>query len=375
MTLCCLLASSAQLSPAASKPSLTIQRIYLRNLPEVRCYFTVVDPEGNLTSGLTSKEFDLTVDEQHAGNFSVTSISDQKEDSIAIVLIIDKSGSMKGEPLNKAQEAAVDFVQRLGQYDQAAVISFDNRVTIESDFSSSKNDLVSVIRGIQAGSDTALNDAVTKGLEHLEGNDSIRKALIVLTDGKENRSTTTTEALLRRAMDSGVPIYTVGLGSNVSEDVLGKLADSTGGRYSTAPTAEELLTIFRRIAEELKRQYILNYKSPGGADKKWHKVRITLHLKTWGCEGGKQYLASTGTGINPDIVSRTESENQIKGFIVASGLGALIGLIASLFCFVIIKARNIPISAGLKMILSLLLVIFGGVAGVLIVALVGIKNF
>jgi len=315
------------------------------------------------------------VDEQHAGNFSVTSISDQKEDSIAIVLIIDKSGSMKGEPLNKAQEAAVDFVQRLGQYDQAAVISFDNRVTIESDFSSSKNDLVSVIRGIQAGSDTALNDAVTKGLEHLEGNDSIRKALIVLTDGKENRSTTTTEALLRRAMDSGVPIYTVGLGSNVSEDVLGKLADSTGGRYSTAPTAEELLTIFRRIAEELKRQYILNYKSPGGADKKWHKVRITLHLKTWGCEGGKQYLASTGTGINPDIVSRTESENQIKGFIVASGLGALIGLIASLFCFVIIKARNIPISAGLKMILSLLLVIFGGVAGVLIVALVGIKNF
>ena len=121
---------------------------------------------------------------------------------LAVVLVMDTSGSMAGEPLSLAEEAAVSFVNSLLPKDGAIVIPFADNVGAPSPLTADKQALATTLRGLQAGGSTALYDAVVAAAQSAKSAPLPRKVVVLLTDGQEsgNRSAADVDRSLSEAV-------------------------------------------------------------------------------------------------------------------------------------------------------------------------------
>lgn len=109
--------------------------------------------------------------------------------AVSTALVIDRSGSMFGQPLTDAKDGAKVYVGYMGSADRAAVISFDDLVTIKQVFTDDVNLIIFAIEGIQVGWNTAFYDATYTGIDETAKEDPARRrAVIALTDGADNAS-------------------------------------------------------------------------------------------------------------------------------------------------------------------------------------------
>ncbi len=181
---------------------------------------------------------------------------------MALGLVIDGSGSMdKSMPLVK--QAATEFVTNLiGEKDKGFVIEFRERPSLLAPMTSRRTDLIRAIGETRAGGATAFHDSIVLGLYQfrpLAG----KKALVVLTDGKDNHSSTDWPTLKRYARTAGVPIFFIGLDLGMFDmglkSRLKELAEDTGGETFFIGKAAELPEIYRKIETEVRSQYFLSY--------------------------------------------------------------------------------------------------------------------
>lgn len=166
-------------------------------------------------------------------------------------LVIDRSGSMRGDRLEKAKEAALMVVDQLGPEDVLSVITYDSDVEVLVP-PAPLRDPETVRRRIMAITDrgsTALYAGVSTGIQsvrrHLSRNRVNR--LILLSDGKANvgpRSAAELGELGIQAGGLGVPITTIGLGLGYNEDLMTQLALSSDGNHGFAENAGDLHAIF-----------------------------------------------------------------------------------------------------------------------------------
>ena len=236
--------------------------------PDIYVYASVRDLAGDLITGLTKDHFVLTeqseLEEQAVEQVISVSTVEEVMDNVALVLTIDRSGSMSGTPMANAKEAAKTLVDTLKVDDRCAVVSFATDVRLDHGFvgadEGGKISLKNAIDGLSATGWTALYRAIYESVEHLSGEVGI-PAVIVLTDGKnENQPPYDPDAAIALAHDKGVPVYTIGLG-NVDEGVLRRIADETGGSYHYTPNSEELKDIYLEIAASIQAQYLLAYRT------------------------------------------------------------------------------------------------------------------
>lgn len=262
--------------PAAAQggPLLTINQIRAEGLPEVAAYITVSDPSGIPIPGLAEANFEVFEDGEPMPAFTVSAV-DQSQESIAAILAIDTSGSMKGQPLEDAKAAAKSFIEDLAAGDQAAVLSFGPKVELLQDFSRDKTSLKAGVEALTAEGDTALYDAIYDAVGHASRLPPGRKMVLILTDGEDTESSVTLDDAITRARDLNVPVFAVGLGRVVA-DPLKRLAKLTGGRYFEALSSSELTERFRLISDQLRHQYVVSYRSMTPPDGKEH----TLVVKT-----------------------------------------------------------------------------------------------
>ena len=194
--------------------------------------------------------------------------------------MIDTSASML-ESLPEAQQAAVTFLDfSVGPKDRAFAVSFDNEPYLLTKLTNRKDRLFRSLAGMRAEGSTALYDAIIYGLYQFSGVKG-KKALVVLTDGKDTSSKFDYDTTLEYVRKSGIAIYGIGLKiSGTDLDVkyrLNKLAQATGGQTFYIDSAKNLESVYRQINEELRSQYLLTYYStnPGGKDK-WRKVEVKV---------------------------------------------------------------------------------------------------
>jgi VWFA-related protein len=199
---------------------------------------------------------------------------------LTVGVMIDTSASML-ESLPEAQQAAMTFLDyTVGEKDRAFTISFDNEPYLLSKLTNRKEKLFRSLAGLRAEGSTALYDAIVYGLYQFTGVKG-KKALVILTDGKDTASKFEFETLLEYVRKSGISIYGVGLKISGAElEVkykLNKLAQVTGGQTFYIDSAKHLENIYRQINEELRSQYLLTYYStnPGGKDR-WRKVEVRV---------------------------------------------------------------------------------------------------
>ena len=260
--------------------------------PQVQLEVTVRSGYGVPIAGLADEDFDISEDR---GPDSQTIVGVEPvvnpEIPLAVVLALDTSGSMTGKPLDDAKSAAIRFLDRLGQNDQAAVLAFSGSVDLESvnsarehGFSYDLAPLYRVIEGFQAGGATPLYDAAYKAVQWAAEQPPGNRAVLLLTDGREERAEDGSggskladeDTVIREANRATIPVFTVALGNQIDEVYLERLARETGGTYQQTPDSAELADLFRNVLNLLKQQYRITYESGLSEDGQEHGVRVAV---------------------------------------------------------------------------------------------------
>jgi Ca-activated chloride channel family protein len=243
---------------------------------------TVTDQLNRYVSGLESKHFQIWEDkiEQKVSYFNAEDVP------ISIGIIFDVSGSMK-DKIGTAREAAATFLKTGNPDDEYFLVTFANRPEVVADFTTDVTKLQSKLLVTPAKGMTAMYDSVYVGLEKLKEGTNPKKALLLITDGEDNRSRYTFQNVKDFVKEQDVQIYGIGIvdewnsqlsAGHTGRAMIEELADLTGGRAFFPDSVYELEDICTKIAVELKNQYVLGFHSTNGAkDGKWRKLRVKVN--------------------------------------------------------------------------------------------------
>jgi VWFA-related protein len=317
---------------------LSLNQINIERFPEINIYLTAADERGTPLKGLEINNFGVQEDGNSVRVKGVFPL-DKGEEPLSVVLAIDRSGSMRGQPIKDALQAAKDFIREMRPIDRVGLVSFDDRVTVIGRPYVDKGPLVKAIDKIKVGKDTALNDAVMKSLQLLSPFTG-RRAVIVLTDGKENRSKATRDETIKEAVRLGVPIITVGLGKEVDVDALDAMADGSGGRAFFAQSSSELSALYQTIARQLINQYRVSLQSRKSLDNGWHRLRVELKTTKGKAQVERLYLA-TLKPVLPTAALQEYREGMNWLFVLAIVLCAVVvALTAAIVVIAMKRSKN-----------------------------------
>lgn len=163
-----------------------------------------------------------------------------------IVLAIDYSLSMlENDPDDLRKDAAKLFLDKLGEDDLATVIPFSGKSYTHEGLTSDFASLAKVLDETQLTYGTNLSYPIKSALEVFSNENTRYKYIILLTDGIGDFN----NSYAVSAKEKDIVIFTLGLGSNVSQDVLEKMATTTGGCYFHVLSAEGIFEVFEETAE------------------------------------------------------------------------------------------------------------------------------
>jgi Ca-activated chloride channel homolog len=239
-----------------------------RQVNEVDLVFTVTDKHGHFIKDLDLNDFAL-LDDQKAPE-RVYSFSRETNLPLRVGILIDTSTSIRTR-FKFEQQAAVEFLQQTvkPQSDKAFVMGFDVTPDYKQDWTNNLDQLTSGIGALRPGGGTALYDAVysacrDKLLDAARGQEPVRKAMILVSDGDDNQSHAYLDDAIKECQRAEAIVYTISTNTSPSrgrgDDVLEKIAEATGGRAFFPRSLEDMPTSFQAIQDELRSQYALVYK-------------------------------------------------------------------------------------------------------------------
>jgi Ca-activated chloride channel family protein len=168
-----------------------------------------------------------------------------------VLLVIDQSGSMKGERIEQAKEAALMAAERLGDEDVLGVVSYSDNANVVAPAARLRDaDAVRrAIRRLEATGRTALYAGVSQGIRELRPFLDPYKVnrVILLSDGLANVGPSTPhelEGLGREAARQGISVTTIGLGLGYNEDLMTRLALASDGNHAFVEHPDDLVRIF-----------------------------------------------------------------------------------------------------------------------------------
>jgi tight adherence protein B len=280
---------------AQSPASVDVTQVITANYPDMIAVVSVRDAAGGPVGGLTTANFAASDD---SGPVPVVAAQAAVDAGIglAVVLVMDTSGSMAGAPLALTEEAAIRFVDSLLPKDGAIVISFADGVSAPSPLTADKQALAATLHGLQATGSTALYDAVVAGAQAAKSAPLPRKVVLLLTDGQEagNRSAATMEQSLSEAAASGVPFFTIGVGEDINVAYLQDLANRSGGQFLAAPAPADIPAVYDGIGILLRTQYLVRLRLSAPADGGTSKLTLTATV-------GGMPVSGTATFTRPGV--------------------------------------------------------------------------
>jgi len=205
---------------------------------------------------------------------------------VSLGVIFDSSGSMSSK-IGRAREAVVEFLKTANPEDEFFMIAFSDEPQQLSDFTNSVEDIQGRLLYTVPKGRTALLDAIYLGIEKMRQAKYQKKALLIISDGGDNRSRYTEGEIRNLVKEADVLIYAIGIYDNyfpteeerLGPQLLDDIAQITGGRAFTVENPNDLEDVAKKIGIELRNQYVLGYRPKNFAhDGKWHKVNVKLVL-------------------------------------------------------------------------------------------------
>src|ERR1700690_3016531 len=167
---------------------------------------TVPDHLNRLVTGLEKENFRVFEDgiEQEIVTMSSEDVP------VSIGLIFDMSGSMS-DKVDKARQAAVQFMRTANPLDQFFLVSFNDRAELTSGFTDSVDELQTRMMFTASKSRTALLDAVYLGLSQMRGAHNAKRALLIISDGGDNHSRYNESDIKSFLKEADCQLYAVGI--------------------------------------------------------------------------------------------------------------------------------------------------------------------
>lgn len=248
----------------------------------------VTDKNGRYIPGLTAKNFTILDD----GVPRRIETFDATDSPLSAVLVLDVSGSMLYK-IEEARRSAHAFVDALKAEDEVALLTFNSTAVGWVPFTRQRPPIHEAIDATRTEGETALYDATGQALRRLKPLKR-RKAVILFTDGEDNRSRLSVDQVIGIARASEVSIYSVAQGLDERTTLRGfldRLADQTGGRSYFIGSIEKLSETFHKILRELKSQYFLTYTPrPGLRPKTWHRIEVKVDRPELVVRARKEYF-------------------------------------------------------------------------------------
>jgi Ca-activated chloride channel family protein len=241
---------------------------------------TVTDPLDRLVTGLEKENFFLY---EHDRPQTIKTFSSE-DAPVSIGIILDLSGSMTSK-FTRARQSVIEFMKTANPADEFFIIGFNDRPEVIEDFTSSAEDVDARLAMVKPGKRTALLDAIYMGLNKIKKARYERKALLIVSDGGDNRSRYTENEVRAVVRESDVQIYSIGIFdpyATTTEERFGPLllndiCEDTGGRLFRVDDAGDMGDIAAKISAELRNEYVLGYRSDDDKhDGKWRKVKVKL---------------------------------------------------------------------------------------------------
>ncbi len=265
----------------------------------------------------------------------VTPVSNE---GLEIVLALDTSGSMEGEPLAAAKAAAVGFLDGMPAGSRGALVSFDDDVAVEAAMTDDRAALAQAVRALGAHGETALYDGVATAASLFTGGADTRRALVVLSDGGDTASTVGAAAALEAVSGVDASGYVVSLVTPETDTAaLQRLADEAGGKVVAARDPAAITDVLSGIATSLTNQYLLTFDAEGRK-----QSVVAISLRRGDVEAATERVVEVPTGTATTATARAPAvlvPDADESWKLVAGLSAAaLGLLA-LGLFVVFGRR------------------------------------
>ncbi|MBN2010420.1 VWA domain-containing protein [candidate division KSB1 bacterium] len=206
------------------------------------------------------------------------------------MIVMDMSSSMRDE-IGDARKGAVQYISQMRETDYCGIVFFSRTILDIVPLTNNADSLIDIVNNFPIDLGTALYDGMMTACLQLK-NERGRRAVIVYTDGFNNSSQHTYEAVIDTALVYNLAIFTIAIGEDTEEIKLRTIARSTGGSYFKARTSAELPEVFQRVSSLVKNYYLMAHMSPDPVwNGTWRVVDVTAHAE---CDG--EMLAGRGKG-------------------------------------------------------------------------------
>jgi tight adherence protein B len=341
VALCVPVAGAAEDSGLHLRPTGGVEfpdRAYVLSLPS-KAYISpdavVVRENGKIVKGATVVPASLA----QTGQFGV-------------VLVVDASSSMKGDPILRATAAARSFAAHRQPEQSIAIVTFNSQPHVVLPLTTDPAAIERALaRPPTLAGKTHLYDAVSQAVTMLQDAKVTVRSVVVLSDGADTGSMHSLQQVGTAAHDAGVRVFTVGLRSKTFDAAaLQSLAVRGGGQYSEARDPSDLEPIFEQLGSRLASEYLIRYKSNAPADK---KVFVTVTVEGYPGAATTAYESPSVSATGEAPFNRSEAEIFVRstaGMVVTAVVAAL--LIAAALHF-LIRPRTRGVKSRLAEFVSL----------------------
>lgn len=275
---------SLPVGASAATPGVYISSMDVREPNKVRVYAHIIDSNGAYLTGATSLKWWCGATDEFDGkerkmklNIREATINDQEPHAIALVM--DHSGSMGEDRALAIQNAAETIINTKKSEDGIALIKYDSKIGIEVPLTRDAAELRSKLQKtglLGFGGLTAILDGITNGINQISAAQGYRrKAVIIFTDGQDNSSKTTKEAVIKLAKEKNIMICALDFGYGVNGNFLSDIVKETGGSYNRIYNTAEFDDAFADIYRRLRNYYVIEFNP---VDFGMHTVKLKFCL-------------------------------------------------------------------------------------------------
>ncbi len=244
---------------------------------------TVLDGSNRIVAGLERENFQVYEDKhpQPIKHF-------WKEDApVSVGIVLDVSGSMDTK-IERARDAVVTLLKASNPQDEFFLITFADQPTLVQDFTPNVEDIQSQLVFTTPKGRTSLMDAIVLAVSNMRKARFQRKALVIVSDGGDNRSRYTDKDVKSLIKEQDLLVYSIGVfdrecrtqEERLGPELLEEVSSVTGASAYTLDNPNYLPVIAGQIATELRNQYILGYSPEGSRrDGKWRKIKVKLAVR------------------------------------------------------------------------------------------------
>jgi Ca-activated chloride channel family protein len=245
---------------------------------------TVVDASNRPVLSLPEQSFELL----EGGAPQQIQYFSHEDAPISVAIVLDFSGSMENK-IEFVHQGVDQFFQNANPEDDYYVIAVSDKPRLVADASQSTNTILAQLAAVEPHGMTALYDSIYLGVNKLHSSRYKRRAMVIISDGGDNRSRYTLKEVKALLAESDILTYSIGLFDPIPlplfktiEERLGhkwldEVTRVSGGRNISADNRRQIPEIAALISREMRSQYVLGYRPTNtDNDGKWRKISVKL---------------------------------------------------------------------------------------------------